>query len=94
MGDCGGYEYAELSWSGVSGEPGRKPSDGCLGDEVGRLKASCVDEIAVRLDCRVFFVGEKRLANQLIAQGGVEHRKSGSYQRADTKIESECCGRT
>lgn len=35
---------------------------------MGRLNASCVDEIAVRLDWRVFLVGEKRFVNQLIAE--------------------------
>ena len=82
MGDCGGYEYAEdaaeCGRSGAKGEPGRKASDGCLGDEVGRLNASCVDEIAVRLDCRVFLDDdEKRLVNQLIAADGVEHGRDG-----------------
>lgn len=70
MGDCGGYEYAEVAdvgWSGVKGDPGAKPSCGCLGDEVGRLNASCVEEMAVRLDWRVFLFDEKRLVNQLIA---------------------------
>ena len=81
MGDCGGYEYvedvAECGRSAVKGEPGRKASDGCLGDEVGRLKASCVEEIAVRLDWRVFLDDdEKRLANQLIAVDG-EHGRDG-----------------
>ena len=81
MGDCGGYEYTEeavCGWSGVGGEPGWKASDGCLGDEVGRLNASCVDEIAVRLDWRVFLDDdEKRLVNQLIAADGVEHGRDG-----------------
>ena len=69
---------AECGKSGARGEPGWKPSDGCLGDEVGRLNASCVDEIAVRLDWRVFLDDdEKRLVNQLIAADGVEHGRDG-----------------
>lgn len=38
----------------------------CLGDEVGRLKASCVEDMAVLPELRVFFGDENRLVNQLI----------------------------
>lgn len=53
----------------MNGDPGAKPSCGCLGDEVGRLNASCVEDIAVRPDWRASLFDEKRFVNQLI--GGV-----------------------
>jgi hypothetical protein len=69
VGDCGGYEYEpdEVGTVGLNGEPDWKPSRGYLGDEVGRLNASSVEEMAVLPEVRVFFVLEKRSVNQLIA---------------------------
>ena len=68
MGDDGGYEYVDWAadtGSGVDGVPGRYASPGCLGEDVGMLKASCVDDMAVR-ELRLFLPGEKRLVNQLM----------------------------
>ena len=43
-------------------------SAGCRGEDVGRLNASCVLEIAVR-EFRAVFPDENRFVNQLIAGG-------------------------
>ena len=70
MGDDGGYEYVDWAadtGSGVDGVPGRYASPGCLGEDVGMLKASCVDDMAVR-ELRLFLPGEKRLVNQLMGK--------------------------
>ena len=45
-----------------------KPKLSCSrGDEVGRLKASWVDDMAVRDDWRVVLDGANRFVNQLMA---------------------------
>ena len=55
----------------MNGDPGgAKPSVVCLGDEVGKLNASCVEEMAVLPDERAFFDEPNRLANQLIVVAG------------------------
>ena len=38
----------------------------CLGDEVGRLKASCVEDMAVLPEVRVFLDDANKFVNQLI----------------------------
>lgn len=50
-----------------------KPKLSCSrGDEVGRLKASWVDDMAVRDDWRVVLDGAKRFVNQLMVADDAE----------------------
>ena len=69
MGDDGGYEYVDVAadgGSGVEGVPGWYISFVWPDEDMGRLKASCVEEMVREL--RVFLFEEKRFVNQLIVR--------------------------